>query len=542
MADDWIVAFGKEIKRRRAQLGWTQEALAAEVFGDPKRKGDISRIENARVHNPTQRTIDLLASTLNLTEKDLADLDRQADVGEQLFQVARDIPEQSPLVQFGLSSDGKIQLKASEGDREDATINGIKSELLSENGPIEKLAARYAQNMNAPQAQLLSPLVSSYRDELRKPNSEINFAVLYARGTKLIAAQSTALKQISANEWPDFEPDEQQAISVICDLHGPLIMASSTGRQIVEDAYRYEGSDLEKIGDQRTIRQLGEAISNEPELVEPDTAQAILDLTSETQQDPSPSRSRFLGTVLVGSCLSVFVGGAAWYAAGGALSAVVVPALALGSAGVVGGFIWEAMKSMPRFKKATNRLGEHFENAITSTTEFAQTSEQRALSRIAAFVERNADLFEKAANIRPEFAWAKKYLRLGSNNSDHTQLQEDIPNDFIIRNPIVVRPEQTLADALKLKETNGFSTFPVVTDSGSIAGILTNRDMTFADDPNTPISVMSTTDNLAILAEPVDHEEAISLMKARRIEKLLISDAKGRLVGLLTLRDIRSHR
>lgn len=542
MADDWIVEFGNEVKRRRARLGWTQERLAVELFGDQLRKGYISKIENAKVKKPTQQIIDRLVNVLGITEYEMANLGRQVNRGKQLLQVARDIPDQNGLVQFGLSSNGKIQLRASEGDRDDATIDGIKSELLSDYGPIENLVNRYAQNMNAPQAQLFSPLVSSYREELLKPNGEINFAVLYARGTKLLAAKSTAVKQISAKEWPDFEPGEQEAINVVCDLHGPLIMASSIGRQIVGNAHRYEGSDLEKIRDQRTVQRLGEAISRETELIEKETALAILDMTSQTQQDPSPSRSRFLGTVLVGSCLSVFVGGAAWYAAGGAFSAAVVPALALGSAGVVGGFIWEAVKSMPRFKEATHKLGDQFEDAIVSTSKIAQTSEQHALSRIASFVERNADLFEQAASIRPEFAWAKKYLRLGSDNSDEAQLQADDTNNPVVRNPIVVRPDQTLEDALRLQELHGFSTFPVVTESGLIAGILTNRDMAFGSHPNTPVAVMSTTDNLAILEEPVDHEEAISLMRARRIEKLLVSDANGRLVGLLTLKDMRSRR
>ena len=59
----------------------------------------------------------------------------------------------------------------------------------------------------------------------------------------------------------------------------------------------------------------------------------------------------------------------------------------------------------------------------------------------------------------------------------------------------------------------------------------------FASDENTPVSHMMTTDDLAILEEPADRQEAINLMKSRRIEKLLVTDASGRLTGLLTLKD-----
>ena len=57
------------------------------------------------------------------------------------------------------------------------------------------------------------------------------------------------------------------------------------------------------------------------------------------------------------------------------------------------------------------------------------------------------------------------------------------------------------------------------------------------DAVRTPVSVMMTADNLAVLREPVDRAQAISLMKARRIEKLLVTDGAGKLTGLLTLKD-----
>ncbi|HBB83668.1 MAG TPA: IMP dehydrogenase [Sulfitobacter sp.] len=107
----------------------------------------------------------------------------------------------------------------------------------------------------------------------------------------------------------------------------------------------------------------------------------------------------------------------------------------------------------------------------------------------------------------------------------------------IVYNPITLRPEQTLADAKALQERYRVTGFPVVDESGRVLGIVTNRDMRFASDDRTPVSVMMTSDRLAILQEPADRDEAISLMKSRRIEKLLVTDAKGKLTGLLTLRD-----
>ncbi len=107
----------------------------------------------------------------------------------------------------------------------------------------------------------------------------------------------------------------------------------------------------------------------------------------------------------------------------------------------------------------------------------------------------------------------------------------------IVYNPITLTPDQTLADAKELRARYNVTGFPVVDDDGRVVGIVTNRDMRFATSDDTPVRAMMTSENLAILREPADREEAISLMKARRIEKLLVTDAEGKLTGLLTLKD-----
>ncbi|MGR3547149.1 MAG: IMP dehydrogenase [Roseovarius sp.] len=107
----------------------------------------------------------------------------------------------------------------------------------------------------------------------------------------------------------------------------------------------------------------------------------------------------------------------------------------------------------------------------------------------------------------------------------------------IVYNPITLTPDQTLADAKALQDRYNVTGFPVVDETGRVVGIVTNRDMRFAEDDRTPVRVMMTSNDLAILQEPADRDEAKSLMKARRIEKLLVTDKSGKLTGLLTLRD-----
>jgi len=108
----------------------------------------------------------------------------------------------------------------------------------------------------------------------------------------------------------------------------------------------------------------------------------------------------------------------------------------------------------------------------------------------------------------------------------------------VVYAPITLRPDQTKADARELQERYRITGFPVVDDQGRVLGIVTNRDMRFATDDTTPVSVMMTSSNLAMLREPADLAEAKSLMEARRIEKLLVVSKENRLTGLLTLKDL----
>lgn len=107
----------------------------------------------------------------------------------------------------------------------------------------------------------------------------------------------------------------------------------------------------------------------------------------------------------------------------------------------------------------------------------------------------------------------------------------------VVYKPITLTPDQTLADAKALQEQYNVTGFPVVDGEGRVVGIVTNRDMRFASDDRTPVRAMMTADNLAVLREPADLDLAKSMMKARRIEKLLVTDGQGKLTGLLTLKD-----
>jgi IMP dehydrogenase len=108
----------------------------------------------------------------------------------------------------------------------------------------------------------------------------------------------------------------------------------------------------------------------------------------------------------------------------------------------------------------------------------------------------------------------------------------------MVVNPITMTPDQTLSEALELMKINRISGIPVVERSGKLAGIVTNRDVRFAENPKQPVSELMTKDNLATVAIGTSQEEAMKILHQRRIEKLLVVDADNRCVGLITVKDI----
>jgi IMP dehydrogenase len=136
-------------------------------------------------------------------------------------------------------------------------------------------------------------------------------------------------------------------------------------------------------------------------------------------------------------------------------------------------------------------------------------------------IHRNFDIDGQAAQVRQ----VKKY------------------ESGMVVNPLTIAPEKKLVDALNLMKENGISGIPVVVGGegnkpGKLVGILTNRDVRFATDPDQKVSELMTKQNLVTVREGVSQSEAKRLLHQHRLEKLLVVDDQYRCVGLVTVKDI----
>ncbi len=108
----------------------------------------------------------------------------------------------------------------------------------------------------------------------------------------------------------------------------------------------------------------------------------------------------------------------------------------------------------------------------------------------------------------------------------------------MVVNPITIAPDATLGEAQMLMADNRISGIPVTDRNGKLCGILTNRDVRFAENPRQPVRELMTSDNLATVPLGTNQEDARRLLHQRRIEKLLVVDDNYRCVGLITVKDI----
>ncbi|HTP76038.1 MAG TPA: IMP dehydrogenase [Rhizomicrobium sp.] len=174
-------------------------------------------------------------------------------------------------------------------------------------------------------------------------------------------------------------------------------------------------------------------------------------------------------------------------------------------------------------------------------------------TKLTKTVELGIPLISAAMDTVTEAGLAIAMAQAGGIGVIHKNLSNDEQAEQVRRvkrfesgmvvNPVTIAPDATLADALALMERFRISGIPVVEGAngkgaGKLVGILTNRDVRFANEPRQPVRELMTKDNLVTVREGVKPDEAKRLLHQHRIEKILVVDDAYRCVGLITVKDI----
>ena len=195
------------------------------------------------------------------------------------------------------------------------------------------------------------------------------------------------------------------------------------------------------------------------------------------------------------------------------------------------------------------RLGLTFDDVLLQPGESDVLPSQADVStRISREIGLNIPILSSAMDTVTEADMAIVMAQLGGIGVLHRNLSVEEQcaavravkrfESGMVVNPITMLPDQPLSDAQALMARHRISGIPVVEASGRLVGILTNRDVRFAENPDQPVRELMTHDNLATVRVGVAQEEARRLLHQRRIEKLLVVDDAFHCVGLITVKDI----
>jgi IMP dehydrogenase len=195
------------------------------------------------------------------------------------------------------------------------------------------------------------------------------------------------------------------------------------------------------------------------------------------------------------------------------------------------------------------RLGLTFDDVLLQPCESdILPSQANTATRITPSIALNIPVMSSAMDTVTEARMAIVMAQMGGIGVLHRNLsiEEQVAavrqvkryESGMVVNPITVPPTATLAEAQAIMAENAISGIPVVEASGKLVGILTNRDVRFAENPNQPVAELMTHENLATVRAGVSQEDARRLLHQRRIEKLLVVDDHYHCVGLITVKDI----
>jgi len=169
-------------------------------------------------------------------------------------------------------------------------------------------------------------------------------------------------------------------------------------------------------------------------------------------------------------------------------------------------------------------------------------------ARFTPGITLNIPLVSAAMDTVTETQMAIAMARLGGIGVIHKKMAIDLQAEMVrkvkrsesgmIVDPITLERHATLADAEDLMREYSISGVPIVEADGKLVGILTNRDLRFETDMHRPVSEVMTSEGLITVPVGTTLEAAVEMLRHHKVEKLLVVDADGYLRGLITIKDI----
>jgi IMP dehydrogenase len=209
----------------------------------------------------------------------------------------------------------------------------------------------------------------------------------------------------------------------------------------------------------------------------------------------------------------------------------------------------DEIERLVSFERKFGKEGLTFDDVLLLPAESSVLpNDVSTITRLTPAIELNIPIVSAAMDTVTEARLAVALARTGGIGIVHRNLsitdqvaevdKVKRSESGMIVEPVTLRPDDSVADALDLMERYRISGVPITDEEGVLVGILTNRDLRFETDTKQPVSALMTNRNLVTAPMGTTLDEASEILHRNKIEKLPVVDADGRLKGLITVKDI----
>ncbi len=332
------------------------------------------------------------------------------------------------------------QTKSAHFTIRDGLITSIPTQQFEEDendyGRLEALreplldAVRQAEELlsagNMPFFSVLDAL-GKYKNELEKGSAEANYTILYAYGLQLANRYDSTLKLIDDGELPEIDPNAIAPLRSVIQLHGPFILSSKDGRDLVTDAERYARSPASERAFQAQVKEFGELLAQQTDIVEQETSIFIKDITDISKDSDNISdvsqqfERRYLFTRGAAKNLVIVLSAGAVVA-----SAAFIPAVGPYVAASLGLVTVEALKKSKAFTDLSTPIRERLDDLSQIDIDRIKYIPREKLEKIKQFVMHNIELITKVGGNAREMQWFRDVVEwIGRSKYEVSRQQAD---------------------------------------------------------------------------------------------------------------------
>jgi len=250
--------------------------------------------------------------------------------------------------------------------------------------------------------------VREYRRAISYEPKEIRWGVIFGLGIRLENTAATAGRIAEERLLPPLEDTAQAALESLLMLHGPLILSTSDGRELQDQADRFRLTREQQVALKADAQAVAIALKQAPDVIEPSAAELVAGAADSVGVGPHPERGAAFGTATIKNAMTVIIAAASL----GALLPVGVAA-AGGNGAAVGGLAaavaYESLKKSKWFSAASTALGDDVDR-LKEMTQAEINERLRMLAPFRRFVIANEEPLRRIAENLGQLRWMLPYI------------------------------------------------------------------------------------------------------------------------------------